>query len=315
MPAPRPVPPELGAGPFTARYAAGLGVSERVLRGKRFRRVHPRVWVHAAHAMTFADEVEAARLALPEGSHVDGETRHRLLGYDAGSARPLEFVIDEDQHRDLLGVFLHRTVLLPPLDGTGVTPAAAFIRCCERQRLIDLVKRGDWLLHRGHMTREELVSLATAQSWRPGAAQALRVAAMLDGRARSPKESELRVLVIGCGLPTPEVNVDLVVRGRWLGCVDLLLRAWLLVLEYEGRQHAEDMTQFTRDIGRYAGLRDHDVEYRQITDAMLGRPRALMLMVHEKLRERGYDGPPPDFGASWRALFARVPAPRRVARS
>lgn len=315
MPAPRALPPELTAGPFTCQHAADLGVSEKVLRGSRFRRLHPRVWVRTSYAMSYADEVEAARLALPEGSQVDGATRHRLLGYDEGPKLPLEFVIDHDQHRDLKGVFLHRTIAFPPLDTVGVTPAAAFIRCCERQRLVDLVKRGDWLLHRGHMTLEELVDLATEQAWRPGAAQALVVAEWLDARARSPKESELRVLVIGCGLPRPEVNKDLVVGGRWLGCVDLLFLEWLLVLEYEGRQHAEDPAQFTSDIARYAGFRDHRVEYRQVTAVMLAHPRALMLVVHRLLRERGYDGPAPDFGAQWRALFERVPGrrPRRSA--
>ncbi len=307
MPAPRPLPTELTEGPFTCGRAATLGVSEKVLRGRRFRRLHPRVWVSASYAMTFADRVEAARLALPEGSCVDGGTRHRLLGYDDGAELPLQFVIDQDQHRDLDGVFLHRTIALPPLDAVGVTPAAAFLRCCERHRLIDLVKRGDWLLHHGHMTLQELVDLASEQAWRPGAAQALVVAGWLDAGSRSPRESELRCLVVACGLPRPEVNQDLLVNGRWLGCVDVLFRAWLLVLEYEGRQHAEDDVQFASDIARYAGFRDHGVEYRQVTAAMLARPRALMLVVHRLLCERGYEGPAPVFGAQWRALFEAVP--------
>lgn len=39
------------------------------------------------------------------------------------------------------------------------------------------------------------------------------------------------------------------VGGELLGIVDLLLRCVMLVLEYEGRQHAESIQQFNRDIG------------------------------------------------------------------
>ena len=65
---------------------------------------------------------------------------------------------------------------MPPADEVGVTPAAAFVAYCRRARVVDAIQVGDWLLHRGHMTRRRsCVDLALAQPWRDGADEALWV--------------------------------------------------------------------------------------------------------------------------------------------
>ncbi|MEJ7635956.1 hypothetical protein [Aeromicrobium sp.] len=154
----------------------------------------------------------------------------------------------------------------------------------------------------------EVAELARRDHWRPGARHVRRVLPHLDGAARSLKESESRAIVVFSGLPSPEVNAELVVNGRRLGCVDLLFRLWMLVLEYEGRQHAETPQQFGIDIARYAGFRDENVAYLQITNEMLQQPRALVLRVHHMLVDRGYAGAAPIFGARWRSLFEPIAA-------
>lgn len=311
MPAPRPVPPALLAGPFTREYAARLDVSSTMLEGQRFVRLFPRVWRHVDHVMTVPDWIEAARLAAPRGARLSHGTRIRLLGYDDGPDRPYHLTIEGDLHLAIPGIMLHRTVRMPPCDEAGVTPAAAFVQSCDDERLIDLVKKGDWLLHREHASADEIAQVAARDPWRPGAEQVAAVLPWLEERSRSPKESEVRVLLVAAGLPRPESNVDLVLGGRWLGCVDLLYRKWLLVVEYEGRQHAFDTGQFNHDIGRYGGLRREDVAYVQITQEMLRQPRALVTYVHSELVRAGYDGPAPVFGEAWHAAFRRVPSRRR----
>ncbi len=62
------------------------------------------------------------------------------------------------------------------------------------------------------------------------------------------------------------------------------------------------------DVDRYATLRAHDIAYVQVTKEKLRQPRALTGEVFRTIRARGYDGPPPDFGPQWRALFAPVSA-------
>ncbi|MGH1561505.1 hypothetical protein [Mumia sp. DW29H23] len=306
MPAPRPIPHELRCGPFTVAEADALGVSATMLSGKRFVRLFPRVWVSAAYEMSERDRVRGAQLSLPDGAQPSHSTRLRLLGYDDVAELPYHFVIDRDQKIVSDDIRLHRTILMPPTDTDGVTPAAAFVQCCETMRLIDLVKMGDWLLHERHATLEEIGQILVEESWRPGASQCETVLPLLDGRSRSPKESEVRAILSVVGLPLPEVNVDLVVDGRWLGCVDLLYLRWLYVVEYEGRQHALDTAQFNGDIGRYGRFRRNDVAYLQVTQEVLARPRALVSAVHADLVARGYDGPPPVFGRDYRALFRKI---------
>ncbi|WP_293787803.1 hypothetical protein [uncultured Aeromicrobium sp.] len=302
----RPIPESLSNGPFTARQARESGVTEKMLRGKRFVRLLPRVWAVAGQPLTHRQWLDAARLALPERAKLSHLSRIHYLGLELGSREPFHFTVSGDLHLDLPKIFLHRTQVMPPVDDVGVTPAVAFIQACASERLIDLIVIGDWLLHRELMTVEEVLWLVREQPWRPGAGQAGRVVPWLDGRSASPKESEVRTRLVFAGLPCPEPNAPVYDGDRLVGIVDLLYRAWWLALEYEGRQHALDTTQFGRDIERYFEFRALSLAYLQITASMVARPRALVTRVHHLLLERGDDGPAPVFGDRWASLFRLV---------
>ncbi len=257
--------------------------------------------------MTDLDWITAAELALPERARASHLTRLRKLGLYYEPVKPVHLSIQGELHLDLKGIILHRTKVLPPTDDDGLTPAAAFIGYAATARLIDLIKVGDWLLHRDHMTIGRLLETADRDQWRPGSRQAMRVTRFLDERSRSLKESETRALLEFAGLPKAEVNVDIYdAFGLFVACVDLLYRQWNLAVEYEGRQHAEHPAQFNKDISRYAAMRSQRLEYVQVTQEMLRQPRATVLQIHTKLVERGYDGPAPDFSYRWRSLFAPV---------
>lgn len=302
------IPEALSQGPFRQSEGLALGLTVHMLNGPTWRRLLPRVWVRAEHAMSDLDWITAASLAMPDRAQLSHVSRLQALGLDVGTVFPVHFTVVGDLHIDLPDTFLHRTQVLPPTDEVGVTPAAAFVQYCADARLIDAVKVGDWLLHRRHMTTLEVVELARREMWRPGARQALRVVRHLDGASRSPKESEVRVLMVFSGLPMPEVNVSVVVGDELIGIVDLLVRCVMLALEYEGRQHAESIEQFNRDITRYAAFRRHGIEYLQITEEMIARPKAAMLRIHARLRGLGYDGPAPVFADRWNSLFDLIPA-------
>ena len=277
-----------------------------MLNGSSYRRLFPAVWVLRAHVMTDADWILAASLAMPARARMSHLTRIQALGLDFGPLRPFHFIVAADLHLDVPDIFLHRTEVLPPVDSVGVTPAAAFIGFCATARLIDAIKVGDWLLHEKHMSVLEVAELARRDHWRPGARQVMRVLAHLDGRSRSLKESETRALLEFAGLPAPEVNHDIVEDGVFLACGDLVYLAWKLVVEYEGRQHAEDTAQFNTDISRYKRLRGRQWEYEQITQELLRQPRTMVRHVHQKLVDRGYDGPAPVFGSRWQSLFEPI---------
>lgn len=256
--------------------------------------------------MSDDDWVAAARLAVPPSAHLTGITRIQQLGLGYGPRRPIRFVVESDLHLALDGIFLHRTKRLAPTDAVGVTVPAAFIAYCARARVVDAIKVGDWLLHHGHMSCEDVRGLALSALWRDGALEAVWVLDHLDGRSRSLKESEVRAVLAFAGLPRAEVNVAVDVREDLEVIGDLVYREHGLVVEYEGSHHQEDRNQYTRDLDRYALLRGAGVPYVQVTKEKLARPKTLVGEVYRALLALGYSGPPPAFGEQWRQLFLSV---------
>jgi hypothetical protein len=284
-----------------------LGLPLKVLRGKRFLRLFPRVWVHVDHVMSQLDWIVAAGLAMPARAQLSHITRIQALGLDFGPTKPFRFTVAGDLHLALDDIFLHRTEVLPPLDDVGVTPAAAFIQYCADARLIDAIKVGDWVLRHRHMTVLEVAELARRDHWRPGAHQVRRVLPHLEAGSRSLKESESRALLVFSGLPSPEVNKGVRnARGELLDYGDLVYVLWKLLVEYEGRQHLTDVSQWNSDIDRYRDFRDESWRYVQVTNEKLDTPKKLVAEVYGQLVRGGYDGPAPTFGRLWSSLFETI---------
>jgi hypothetical protein len=293
-------------GPFTRSEARALGVTDRVLDGRRFVRLLPRVYRHRDHRMTWHDWVDAARKARPDLARLTGITRIQVLGLDHGPRWPVRLVVEGDLHLVHERIFLHRTKRMPPVDDVGVTPAAAFVAFCRRARVVDAIKVGDWLLHHDHMSVEELRTLALAEQWRDGADEALWVLDHLDGDSRSLPESEVRAVLAFAGLPVGEANRRLEIPDDVVILGDLVFAQWHTVVEYEGSHHQQERACYVADIDRYAVMRRHDVGYVQVTHEKLARPQTLVGEVFRELVSRGYDGDPPVFGEQWESLFMRI---------
>lgn len=302
----RQIPGELMVGPFLRSRALALGVTRTMLVGRRFERLHHGVYRIAGDPLTHDERLAAARIALPADAQLTGISRIQELGLDDGPLLPLHFVVEGDLHLDLDGVFLHRTKSLAPLVDGRMSAEGAFISYCSLTRVIDAIKYGDWLLHHGHLALSRLIEIAGAHLWRAGAYEALFISNYLTDRSRSLKESETAACLTFAGLPRPQFNVTLdhVVEREVIG--DLLYDELRLVIEYEGRHHQEDRTQYNKDIDRYQLMRDHDYRYVQITDERLRRPQRMVRHVHEEMCRAGYTGPAPRFGEAWSVLFAQV---------
>jgi hypothetical protein len=298
-----PVAPELLRGPFTRAYALATGLPARVLEGVQFRRLHQGVYVHRTHEMTWSDHVEAARLALPAGARTTGATRLRQAGLGAGERWPLHFVVEGDLHLTLDGVFLHRTVKMPPNDGDGVSIEAAFVAFCAESRLLDAITLGSVLLNKELLDLALLDQILVEERWRRGVPETSYVLPHLEGRCRSIPEAELSTYVVFATLPVPEVNRAIELRVGVQLTPDLWFEDYGLVVEYEGAHHQDDRAQYNADIDRYALYRRHDVPYEQVTKERMRSPKATVRLVHAALVAEGYEGPPPDFGEQWESLF------------
>lgn len=300
------IPGSLRRGPFTRHQAEAAGVTPKMLRGRRFLRVFPRVWCARDTPFTEQDWLLAARLTLPPTAQPTGITRIQHLGLDFGPRRPMRFVVEGPLHLTPPEIFLHRTRCLPPLDEFGVTPAAAFVSYCSLARVVDAIKVGDWLLHHHHMTPHELAALCLSQPWRAGAKEGAWMLQHLAAGSRSVKESETRAVLTFAGLPRPELNVAIDVGEDVLVIGDLAYPLWRTVVEYEGRHHQTDRRQYQTDLDRYALMRAAGTSYVQVTHEKLVRPRTLVGEVFRTLVSNGYEGPAPVFADEWRLLFSLV---------
>lgn len=309
------VPHEFRSRPFSRAEALAQGISRGVLQGRHFRRIHDGVWCHVDHQLTFADSIAAARLALPPKALTTGITRIQELGIDFGPQVPLHFVLEGDHHLALEGVFLHRTVKTPPNDDGGVSGEAAFVALCAEARLLDAIKVGCEMLRLGSLQPDLLDELLAGEKWRRGAVETAYVLPFLTDRCRSMPEAELFAYVVAAGLPQPEVNTEVEIATGVVVTPDQWFRPFEGAVEYEGLHHQTDRGQYNADIDRYAAYRKHDVVYELVTKERLRSPKTVVRRIHSMLVDRGYDGPPPDFGAVWDALFtplrqlARPPRP------
>mgnify|MGYP004505268973 CR=1 FL=1 len=113
-----------------------------------------------------------------------------------------------------------------------------------------------------------------------------RALAMLDARAESPKESELRVLLVRSGFGGLATQVE--VRepgGRFVARVDLAIPHLKIAIEYDGDHH-RDRAQWRRDQQRRRRLEALGWIYIVVTQRDLDDPSQLLADLRAAIRRR-----------------------------
>jgi len=107
------------------------------------------------------------------------------------------------------------------------------------------------------------------------------------------------------GLPEPEVNVKLYDRqGRVRRRLDLSYPAIRLIVEYDGRQHAEDIEQWNSDLERREEFDDGHWRILVVTAKGIYRePERTLQRVRKALIARGHQGVPRRLSDDWRIHF------------
>jgi hypothetical protein len=197
------------------------------------------------------DDVE---VTLPPGSNMV-----RVAGIRARRAR-----IDENH------VWRRRDIPV-------TTPAATAVRLAQALPHEDAVVAIDQLIHTGVVDLEPIRILAAA-SRGPGSARARRVCALADGRAESPQETRLRLLMARGGLPPPVPQFVVRIDGRFIGRVDFAWPDRKVAVEYDGLWHAE-AGQFARDRRRLNELHAADWRIVFVTASDLYEEGPLVLRI------------------------------------
>lgn len=253
MPPPRP-------GSAAAHRLAGITPGRR--RGIGFTPLAHDLRLPLTDALDERERLAALATLLPDDAAWSGATAAWLWGapldlprraHVALTPRPVlprrpEFVVHERrlQAEDVTD-----------LDGLRVTsPAQTFLDLAAVLPPDRLLAVGDALCRPRPCTTPPdaavLVDRLTRATRARGVRRARVVAPHVDGRSGSPQESRMRWCLIDSDLPAPDLQVP--IRDAWgvpLVHGDLGYEVWRLLLEYEGRQHAE-RDQFGRDIDRYS---------------------------------------------------------------
>lgn len=236
---------------------AGL-LTWRQLRGSSWSRVFRDVYVHASVPVTHEARARAATLLLPAGV-VTGASAAVLWGVDlVGPDDDVEVTLPPGSNMvRVAGIRARRA----RIDGNHVwrrrdvpvtTPTATAMRLAQALPRDDAVVAIDQLIHTGVVDLEPIRLLATTVRG-PGSARARRVCSLVDGRAESPQETRLRLLMARHGLPAPVPQFAVRTEGRFVARVDFAWPDRKLAVEYDGLWHAET-GQFARDRRRLNSL-------------------------------------------------------------
>jgi hypothetical protein len=152
----------------------------------------------------------------------------------------------------------------------------------------ELVAVGDALVRAGHLDDVRLTErLARAERVR-GVVRARACAPLLSPLAQSRPESILRYWLVTSDLPDPEPQVAVLDRwGQEVAHGDLGYSHWKVVLEYEGRQHA-DAEQFRRDVDRYSLMGAGGWLVLRFAGQHLAGPRTVVERTRGALVSRGW---------------------------
>lgn len=132
----------------------------------------------------------------------------------------------------------------------------------------ELVAVGDYLVLdprvldpldlRPYSTIDELRTAIEREPVR-GVSAARQALALVRGGVESPKETELRLLVLSAGFPEPTCGYLLQSpSGREIGWFDLAWPEWHVIAEYDGDQHRRSTRQYDRDISRFDAAAEAD---------------------------------------------------------
>lgn len=301
--------------PITRREALAAGLTVTELAGPRFRRLFHGLYLPAHVELTVLQRARAALKISPEGSFASHHTAAAIWGGWVPQTSETHISVVSDllrskrrgikahRARSTSRAVPHRDILLSPAAQTFVELAAS------GASLVELVVLGDSLVKAGRFTPAELVEASKA--WLgAGVILARRAALLVREGVDSATESRLRMLIVLAGLPEPKVN--LIVRtseGSWSRRFDLSYPNLKLIIEYDGRHHAESAEQWSNDILRREELEAQGWRIIVINaDALFNHPTLTLQRIRSALEDRTSTRLPRRVAPEWYRQFADRPA-------
>lgn len=276
---------------------------------RRHRLVFRGVYVRDEVEVTDEVRARAALLVAAEGSYASHHTAALLWG-GVVPDDPDVHITSPGARAKTAGIIGHRAKrdqAVTTLRGIRLTtPEQTFRDLAQLLNLLDLVVLGDSLVKKQRCTPEGLVAMAAAAKG-PGAAACRAAAAFVRAGVDSPMESRLRMLIVLAALPEP--TVDHRIYDRWGGLVfrfDLTYLGYGLIIEYDGRQHAESSTQWEWDVSRDDQLDRWKIRRVVVlSKGIYNTPADTLWRIIDAMRDKGMTVPP--LSDEWRRYFPSKP--------
>ncbi|WP_149361136.1 hypothetical protein [Lolliginicoccus suaedae] len=270
---------------------AHRGIPTRTAQ-RHYTRLLPGVYLDPAAPVTALAKAHAAWLwadgaCVLSGLSAAAAHGTRWLPSDA----PAEVAVDRIVR--VRGLVAHRDRIHPchiteRLGMQVTSPARTAFDLARRHETESAIQHIDALCRATDLAPANLLGLASTLRATPGAARLRALAGLVDPGAESPRETELRLLLLRAGLPravTQYVVRD--ARGRFIGRTDLAWPRWKVAVEYEGSHHFTDPEQARRDAERGNRLLRAGWRVVRITGPMMRRPDLVVEEVRAALRAAG----------------------------
>ncbi len=290
---------------LTRAEARQRGVALKELLGRRYQKLFYDTYVSSGLKITPLLRARVALQRIPQAARISHHTAVQIWGGVSPQSADIHVTMTDREPRCRReGIAAHFAANSKMKFHQGIalsTPTQAFLElAASGVSLVDLVIAGDSLVKSTGLAPEDFVE--AAQAWEGNRVKvARRAAGLIRLGVDSPMETRLRLLIVFAGLPEPEVN--LILRdgdGNWLRRFDMCYRDLGLIVEYDGRQHAEDDDQWGKDIERREEL--DRLGWRLIiirADGIYGDPEGTLRRIQTALRDRGAKGLRARFKTEW----------------
>lgn len=240
--------------PFTRERWVKAGCDPNLLRRCEFQQVIRSVWIHEDGIDTDT-RIRAALALHPPDAVASHFSAARLLGLPVPEHLFEHVTVFRHEDRrwrpEVKPHVTTRPRKIRIVRGIRCTdPVTTFLQLAGCLPLVDLVVLGDAIVKRYKVPPSRLMR-ACRDSTDYYAGAALRAARYIRRGVDSPMESRARMLLVLAGLPEPTVDVrEMNEDGTWRRRYDLCYPEFKIVIEYDGRQHAEDLEQWNGDLER-----------------------------------------------------------------
>lgn len=298
---PSPLPANFAHVPFSTRDAAGHGVSRGRTRARDltspFRGIRmPRSALPTARELAhsyaarmppdqfFSSLTAAQFLGLPLPLEFKTETTLHVSAFDPARPPRMAGVVGHHAHPDRVATVVREGLRMS-------SPVDTWCDLAGVLGLDALISIGDCLVRRQNplATMDELRAAVAGSTGRRGARRLREALEFVRAGVDSPKETELRLIIVRLGLPEPEVNAPILNRfGAFIAFGDLVYHTYRILVEYDGEQHFDDVRQYHRDIDRLDEVMEEQWRVIRVNKSHLRRPTLIDYKIRTALLAAGW---------------------------